>query len=712
MTQYGFFIDLSRCTGCNACVIACKQWHGIEPGPMKWIRVHQWEKGSFPDIDLRILPIMCFHCEQPLCAEACPNKAITKDEQFGAVLVDPSKCKGERKCWEACPYGTPQFKSDDPGEKMAKCNMCVDRLKEGLTPICVLSCSLRALEFGPIDELREKYGDNAERQQTKGSPLCSIGCPAKINPEEYIRKMSEGKWKEALDIFRKATPFAGILGRVCSHLCELDCLRGRFDDAVSIRSLKRYMGDRELEYGRERNRPIPFSKKEKVAIVGSGPAGLSCAYDLARQGYPVTIFEAADEPGGLMRYGIPEYRLPVRVLENEISYIEELGVEIMTRTPVENIEGLFSRGFGAVFVATGAWKSMKLGVSGEDEDNVLYALDFLKKAKVDGKIETGKRTVVVGGGSVAMDTARTALRMGAAEVHVVCLESMDLASKDRMPARDDEIEDARQEGVLMHPCLGISRIITEGGRVRGVEGMECTSVIDDSGKFNPEFNECNIPAIIEADQVIIAIGQAADLSMLEGIKTENGRVKINPLTLQTENSGIFAGGDFVTGPLDVISAVAAGKEAAISIDRYLNGKDLEDGRRIPSPSSRKRLEFKSLRQPLVDITMRHDFTEVEMGYDEHTALEQAGRCLKCGNLNPSVVIRRVDPKKKIVPWDVARALELWKKRQPAGDEMLPDIFEDYTEVTDDPGPEMMGRNRLVLKPVNSEEKMFYTTDDE
>jgi anaerobic dimethyl sulfoxide reductase subunit B (iron-sulfur subunit) len=199
MAQYGFLIDLSRCIGCNACVIGCKQWHDVAPGPEKWMRVYQWEKGAFPQIDLRVLPIPCFHCEIPVCAEACPNKAIYKEEKWGAVLVDPEKCTGTRNCFEACPYGSPQFAGDETGLKMSKCNMCVDRLVDGLAPLCVLSCSMRALEFGPIDELMKKYG---EKRQTEAMPRkdfapCRIACPAGLKAESYIKLISENKFEEA-----------------------------------------------------------------------------------------------------------------------------------------------------------------------------------------------------------------------------------------------------------------------------------------------------------------------------------------------------------------------------------------------------------------------------------------------------------------------------------------------------------------------------------
>ncbi len=201
MVQYGFFIDLSRCTGCNACVIACKQWHDISPGPVKWMRVYQWEKGSFPNIDLRVIPIPCFHCENPVCIKACPNKAIYKEEKYGAVLVDPEKCRGERKCWQACPYGTPQFESDEPGLKTSMCNMCIDRLEKGLTPICVLSCSLRALEFGPIDELRGKYDGQSQVEEL---PKDSITRPSVIfKPADSKKQIVPWDYRKALELWQK-----------------------------------------------------------------------------------------------------------------------------------------------------------------------------------------------------------------------------------------------------------------------------------------------------------------------------------------------------------------------------------------------------------------------------------------------------------------------------------------------------------------------------
>jgi anaerobic dimethyl sulfoxide reductase subunit B (iron-sulfur subunit) len=208
MTQYGFFFDQSRCIGCNACVIVCKQWHDISPGPVKWMRVYQWEKGAFPDVRLHHLAIHCYHCENPVCMKACPNRAISKEKKYGAVLVDDKKCKGSRKCWKACPYGAPQYEGDEPGGTMSKCTLCFDRLEEGLKPLCVLSCSMRALEFGPLEELREKYG---RLRRLQDMPSDSITRPAvvfrPIAPKKRMISWDPGK---ALELWQRRDPDQGV----------------------------------------------------------------------------------------------------------------------------------------------------------------------------------------------------------------------------------------------------------------------------------------------------------------------------------------------------------------------------------------------------------------------------------------------------------------------------------------------------------------------
>ncbi len=337
-----------------------------------------------------------------------------------------------------------------------------------------------------------------------GYPPCQVICPAGVNGQDFLYLIAQGKFSEALELVRRAMPFPGVCGRVCTHPCEIECERGKVDESLSIRSLHRFVADYELKMGRQKATPIEKTKQDKVAIIGSGPAGLSCAYELVRRGYPVTVFEAAPKAGGLLRYGIPEYRLPKKILDTEISYIEELGVEIKTNAPLKDLKDIINQGYKAIFLSIGCPVSMKLGIPNEDAKGVIYALDFLKQVNLGAKIDLGNRVAVIGGGSVALDTARLSLRLGANEVHLVCLETRDLTSKDRMLAQDREIEEAEEEGLIIHPCLGPKEILTREGKVVGLETIVCTSVRDGDGRFAPEFAE-NPPPLIDAETIIVAI---------------------------------------------------------------------------------------------------------------------------------------------------------------------------------------------------------------
>jgi NADPH-dependent glutamate synthase beta subunit-like oxidoreductase len=472
------------------------------------------------------------------------------------------------------------------------------------------------------------------------------------------------------------------------------------------------MADHELKVGRKKAVPVKRTREEKVAIIGSGPAGLQCAYDLVRQGYPVTVFEAAPQSGGLLRYGIPEYRLPKKILDNEISYITELGVEFKLNMPVKKLEEVFAQEYKAAFLATGAWQSLKLDVPGENAKGIIYGLDFLKRVNSVEKLAFGKQLVVVGGGSVAIDAARASLRLGAKEVHLICLECRDLTSKDRMLAQDIEIEEAEEEGVIIHPCLGIRQFLTREGRVTGLETIPCIGVREENGTFAPKFKEGTSPTL-EADSVIIAIGQSVDQSMLpdELRQTTSRVVPADPITMQTSDKRIFAGGDVVSGPVDIISAIASGKEAAISLERYFRGMDLKQGRQLPTKSAKGVTEIKSKRSPVIDMKKRKAFAEVALGFSKDLAMEQSDYCLNCGKTVPSVVFKREMPKKQIVPWDFKKALELWQKRHPASGEPLPDVFKNMSDVTQS-SEQFGGRKKLVLKAKTVEELMIYTTDDE
>jgi heterodisulfide reductase subunit A len=466
----------------------------------------------------------------------------------------------------------------------------------------------------------------------RGLPPCRATCPAGVNAQGYVALISQGKFKEALDVLRRTMPFAGVCGRVCTHPCEAECERGKVDEPISIRFLKRFMADYEMKNGREKSQPLPITKKQKVAVIGSGPSGIACAYDLIRMGYAVTVFEAAPAVGGLLRYGIPEYRLPNNIVDNEIGYVQELGVEIKLNTPVNKLEDIFSQGYEAIYLATGAGSGQKMGIPGEDSTGVMEDLSFLRRANSGEKVDIGQRVAVVGGGNSAMDAARVALRLGAKEVSIIYRRS-----RAEMPAAAEEVDETEHEGVKFAILTNPTKVITENGRLTGIQCIKMElGEPDSSGRRRPmpiqgsEFN-------INVDTVIMAIGQSVDKSKLPDKLefSKSGTVQADPVTMQTNIKGVFAGGDAVTGPADVIHVVAQGKEAAISIDRYFNGIDLKAGR--PEPRVRvndinKEGVVKKVRasMPAVAVKDRKGFTEVELGFDEKSAVEEAKRCLNCG----------------------------------------------------------------------------------
>ena len=465
-----------------------------------------------------------------------------------------------------------------------------------------------------------------------GKSPCSVACPAGVNAHGYVALISQGKFKEALEVLRRTMPFAGVCGRVCTHPCELDCERGKVDQPIAIRSLKRFMADYELKVGREKAIPAKKAQEEKVAVIGSGPAGLACAYDLVRMGYPVTVFEAAPKAGGLLRYGIPEYRLPKAIVDNEISYVQELGAEVRTNTSVKSFTEIFNQGYKAVFLATGAGVSQKMGIPGEEARGVIHALDFLHQANSGMKVSLGSKVAVIGGGNAAVDAARVALRLGAKEVTVVYRRS-----RAEMPAIPSEIEELEHEGAKIHFLAAPVRVLSKDGKLTGIECIRMElGEADASGRRRPvpvkgsEFT-------MDVDNVIIAVGQLVNKEALpkELAFTGWGTVVVDPITLETNIEGIFAGGDVVAGPADVITAVAAGKEAAISIDRYLRGIDLKEGRpevrekvkEVPKEGVAKRARAV---MPTVQPSARvGSFAEVELGFDERIAIEEASRCLNC-----------------------------------------------------------------------------------
>ena len=408
----------------------------------------------------------------------------------------------------------------------------------------------------------------------KERPICEETCPVHLDIRGYIGRIADGKFKEALDLIRERLPFPATIGRVCPHPCEENCNRGMKDAAPRIRDLKRFVADYEIREQIDETPPGPENRGKKVAIIGAGPAGLTCAHDLARSGYRVTVFERFPVSGGMLCVGIPKYRLPREILNTEIADIERLGVEIKTDTPIGGdltLDDLFDQGFEAVFIAIGAHESLKAGMDGEETDGVVPGVNFLRDLNLDKEVRVEKRVAVIGGGNVAMDAARSSLRLGAEEVSILYRRS-----REEMPAGDEEIEAAIAEGIRFEYLVAPVGAIAGNGRVKGIKCIRMElGEPDASGRRRPipiegaEFE-------IELDMIIPAIGQRPDLSFLprdDAIElTRWGTIVADPGTCETSREGVFSGGDCVTGPAIAIEAIAAGQKAALSIDNYLKNR--------------------------------------------------------------------------------------------------------------------------------------------
>ena len=524
--------------------------------------------------------------------------------------VDVSKCTGCAECVKVCPVEVPsEFE---------------------------LGMSQRQAIYRPFPQAVPSVFTIDKRGQ---SP-CRVACPASVNAQGYTALISKGKFKEALDIVRKTLPFPAICGSVCHHPCEDECHRKEIDEPVSTRLLHKFIADWARENGEEPPEAIPPTRKEKVVIVGAGPSGLTCAQRLVEKGYPVTILEASDKAGGMIASCIPDYRNKKEIANYEIGRVLAHGMELKTNTRVGKDITLdqLRKKYKAIYVGIGAQDPAKLPVEGAEAKGVLYGLPFLRDVKSGQKVKDfGQKVIIIGGGNVAIDCAKSAIRVGAKSVHVVCLETRDMTSKDKMPAHLWEIEEAEEEGVVIHGSLGPKKILSQNGQTTGLETQVCTSVYEDDGRFSPKFSGEAGPTI-EADTVIIAIGQRPDFAGFEDLeKTPRKTIKVDEITLETSIPGVFAGGDIVKGPASVIEAVAHGNEAAESIDRFLNGADLKEGRgkKIePAPLREKEVEKKARakiqkRDPQSRVK---GFEEIELGFAEEgekTVIEEATRCLNC-----------------------------------------------------------------------------------
>ena len=519
---------------------------------------------------------------------------------------------------------------------------------------------------------------------------CQIGCPIHTDAGRYVQLIAGQRYEEAYLTARSPNPFASVCGRVCAAPCEDVCRRGKIDAPVSIRALKRFVTEKFgvesvepdtqdglFEGNGEKGNKWPWHlpvqvearknivKNKKVAVVGSGPAGLSCAHDLALMGYQVTVFEATNVAGGMLRHGIPEYRLSRSLIDKEIEKIRFLGVEIRYNTPLnENlgIKELKTEGFKSVFLSVGTQKGRDLNIEGVNLDGVIKAIDYLLNINNGYRVNLGKKVLVVGGGFVAFDAARTALRGGpetepadihaavdaarsamrggASEVHIASLESFDEMPVLRTSQGHEEFEEAQREGIVFHPQRGPKRFVGKNGKLQSVEFIGVKRTYDENGRFDPQY-DLTYSETFEVDSVILAIGQQADLSFVksgDGIELTPAKlIKIHPETLASTAPGIYAGGDVAFGPRNIIDAVANGKQAAVSIDEYLRGIKPETFHKldVEKISTRRFARHEDYEQherqapPTIDLNRRTGISEVESGYTEEQARRQAERCLAC-----------------------------------------------------------------------------------
>ncbi|MEW6387847.1 MAG: FAD-dependent oxidoreductase [Thermodesulfobacteriota bacterium] len=578
---------------------------------------------TFPtnDCSMCIISPKLVECGRHLNIEILPLTEITgisgEPGNFTVSLarepryIDPAKCTGCGACAEACPVAVPDEFNLGLNEGRA-----IYRLYPQAIPA---TFAIKKYDRAP----------------------CVRACPANLSAQGYVQLIKAGKFPEALALIMDRLPLPGTIGRICPHPCESDCRRQEMDEPIAICNLKRFVAD-QVDWDALPLPEIP-KRDEAVAIVGAGPGGLSCAYHLALKGYKAVIFEAAPEAGGWLRYGIPEYRLPREVLQREVNYLEKLEVEIRYNTPIGpglTVNDLLTRdGFRAVYLGVGCQESVRLPVPGADAEGVLWGVEYLKEVASGGPSPTkGKKVLVIGGGNVAMDVARTARRKGASQVTIVCLES-----REEMPASPWEVAEAEAEGIDIVTRWGVKQILAAQGQVTGIEMKAVERVFDDQGRFAPTYFEDRLTTR-EADVIIMSIGQRANLKFLtdaDGVKlTPRGLIEADPDTYATSREGVFAGGDVVSGPYIAIAAVAAGRDAADSIDRYLNGRDLKADRELPlrplkdgvwNPIPEKEARAPRAAMPHLPVEeWIKSFKEINLGYDTEAAVAEAARCINCG----------------------------------------------------------------------------------
>jgi len=542
--------------------------------------------------------------------------------------VDKDKCVACGECVEYCPVNAARL-----GQKLCSSKPVADDITTTVTP--------RDTEWTP-DKWNVEYRFNRKNVVDTGTSPCKTECPAHIGIQGYIKLASQGRYTEALELIKKNNPFPAVCGRICPHSCESACTRGDIDEPVAIDDIKKFIAEQDLNSERRYIPKIRHDYGKKIAVIGAGPSGLSCAYYLAVDGYKVTVFEKQPKPGGMLMLGIPAFRLEKDVVDAEIDILRKIGAEIKTGVEVGKditLSELREQGYKAFYIAVGAQAGRLIGVPGEDAEGVDTGVNFLRRINMGEDITLSGRVVVIGGGNVAIDVARSATRVSdGGSVSMFCLES-----REEMPALNEEIAEAEEEGISIKNGWGPVRIVTENGRVTGVEFKKCLSVYDEQKRFAPVYDE-NETITVPADNVLLSVGQSIEWGeLLSGSAVElnpNNTAKADPVTLQSTQPDIFVGGDAYTGPKFAIDAIAHGKEAAISIHRYVQpGQSLLIGR--------DRCEYQSLDKGSVlfdgfDTLVRQkpahtalpdahkQFRDIRGCFTEEQLKKETERCLGCG----------------------------------------------------------------------------------
>lgn len=556
--------------------------------------------------------------EMYLNPDMCRSNYVSK--------VDKTKCVGCGECVEACQVNALRL-----GQKLCSKTPIKD-FKRDVLPYDT--------EWGP-EHWNPDYRLNRQLVVDTGTAPCKTECPAHIAIPGYIKLASQGRYTEALELIKHENPFPAVCGRICPRRCESACTRGDVDDPIAIDDIKKFIAEQDLNVDK---RYIPNKKHnygKKIAVVGAGPAGLSCAYYLALDGYKVTVFEKQNVLGGMLTLGIPSFRLEKDVVNAEIDILRELGVEFKTGVEVGRditLNNLREQGYEAFYLAIGAQLGRKLSIQGEEAEGVITGVDFLRNINLGDKHKLEGKVVVIGGGNVAIDVARTAARVGASKVDMFCLES-----PREMPALQEEIDEALEEDIVINNSWGPKRIVTENNHVVGVEFKKCVSVFDENGRFSPTYDE-EATAFIKADHVLISVGQSiAWGKLLEGSKIElnpNNTIKADSFTFQTGEPDVFAGGDAVTGPKFAIDAIALGKEGAISIHRYVHpGQSLTIGRikREYRALDKDNVDFdqydlspRQMVEHIRDEKSIESFKDLRGILTEDQVKKETERCLSCG----------------------------------------------------------------------------------